>query len=568
MTIGLFQLSNWPFLVKVALAPLMALAATIVVALIGAHGLSAGSHAVQSGLAASHSTHELEAIAAGVQGINGNLYHVLTLQAAQTKGLRAGDELKGMMAETVRVAGLLHDWRDQFATDTQKPRVDALIVAVGKYKGALDWVSQMLDVDLGAAVSFLHPFDQNFVTLTREIDALVQEVQQKQQADADAAQASNAATLSGFVGATAAAVLLALLVTAAMSFTTIRSIRIIAMATSRLATGDTETDLKPLARRDELGAIVVALAVFRDGLRQVTAMRAAQEQQKIQAEEARRSALLVMAVNFETSVGGIVRQVSSAANDMQDIAQRMNASADATNRQAATVAHAARDAGQGVSTAAAAAEELSASIAEISRQVITSSRITRGAVEEAQRTNKIVQALADGSGKIGQIVGLINTIARQTNLLALNATIEAARAGDAGKGFAVVASEVKVLAQRTGQATDDIAQQVAQIQNATNEAVGAIRGIAETIDEVSRIAAVIAEAVEQQGMAAAEIARNVQQTSSSTEQVTNTIGEVSEAVRDTGAAGVLVLDAARNLASQAEELTVKVDGFVAEVRAA
>ncbi len=547
---------------------MVALAATVLVALTGMNGLASDSRAVQSGLTSSNSTHELQMIAEGIQGINGNLYHVLALQAAQTKGLKAADELHALLSETQRVSGLLLDWRNTYASAAQKPRVDGLIVAVGKYKGALDWVSQMLDVDFSAAVSFLHPFDDNFHVLTKELDSLVHDVETQQQEDAKLAQIETSFTLHAFAAATVGGLLLVLLVTGAMSWTTVRSIRTIAVATSRLATGDTDTDLAPLARRDELGAIVAALSVFRDGLLQVAAMRKASDLQVLQAEATRRAALQELADGFETSVGGIVRQVATAADNMQGIAQRMSSEAAATHEQTSTVTSAALDAGDGVTTVASAAEELSASIAEIGRQVMNSSRITRGAVEEAQRTNAIVQALSAGSRKIGQIVELISTIAGQTNLLALNATIEAARAGDAGRGFAVVASEVKTLAQRTRDATSDIASQVEQIQSATKEAVSAIKGIAETINDVSKIAETIAEAVEQQGAATAEIAQNIQQTSSSTQRVTSAITEVSQAVKGTGAAGLLVLEAARDVAGQARELTAKMDKFVAEVRAA
>jgi len=138
-----------------------------------------------------------------------------------------------------------------------------------------------------------------------------------------------------------------------------------------------------------------------------------------------------------------------------------------------------------VQTVSASAEELGASINEISRQVAQSAEITAKAVRDAERTDEIVRALSEGSQKIGDVVSLINDIAGQTNLLALNATIEAARAGDAGKGFAVVASEVKNLAGQTAKATEEISQQIGQIQSSTREAVAAIQGIVGTIGEVS-----------------------------------------------------------------------------------
>ncbi len=122
-----------------------------------------------------------------------------------------------------------------------------------------------------------------------------------------------------------------------------------------------------------------------------------------------------------------------------------------------------------------------------------------------------------GAQKIGEVVGLISSIAGQTNLLALNATIEAARAGDAGKGFAVVASEVKSLANQTAKATGDISTQIAGIQSATSEAVQAIEAIAQTIEELSQIAAVDRRGGGGTGAATQEIARNVQEAASGTQ---------------------------------------------------
>lgn len=219
-------------------------------------------------------------------------------------------------------------------------------------------------------------------------------------------------------------------------------------------------------------------------------------------------------------------------------------------------------------TVASAAEELHSSIAEIARQVAQSSAIAGKAVDDARRTDTIVKTLASGAQRIGDVVGLINSIAGQTNLLALNATIEAARAGDAGKGFAVVASEVKSLANQTAKATEDISKQISEIQSATGEAVQAIESIAGTIEELSTIASSIASAVEEQGNATQEIARNVQEAASGTQHVSANIAGVSEGARETGAAAGRVLDAAGNLSSQAEQLRGDVRTFISDVKAA
>src|SRR5207244_8431479 len=104
----------------------------------------------------------------------------------------------------------------------------------------------------------------------------------------------------------------------------------------------------------------------------------------------------------------------------------------------------------------------------------------------------------DAAQKIGDVVKLIRDIAGQTNLLALNATIEAARAGEAGRGFAVVASEVKSLAVQTAKATEEIASQILAVQGSTTVAVGAIRSIADRMQEINSHTVAVAASVQQQ----------------------------------------------------------------------
>jgi methyl-accepting chemotaxis protein len=288
----------------------------------------------------------------------------------------------------------------------------------------------------------------------------------------------------------------------------------------------------------------------------------------MQSQADQKAARDTVANTFERRIGQMVEHIAGGSAQVVRTAQSMTQSASETTGQAASVVGAIAEADTGLQTAAAAAEELTASIREISRQVAQSSNITGKAVEDARRTDAIVQALAAGADSIGRVIGLIANIAGQTNLLALNATIEAARAGDAGKGFAVVASEVKSLANQTGKATEEISAQVTEIQSATKEAVEAIRGITRTIEEVSSIATSIASAVEEQGAATAEIARNVQQTAQVTRQAMTSMDGVTRAAEGTGSAAGEVLSAASGLSGEAEHLAREITGFVAEVRAA
>jgi methyl-accepting chemotaxis protein len=346
-----------------------------------------------------------------------------------------------------------------------------------------------------------------------------------------------------------------------------RPISAMTAAMRRLAARDMEAEIVGLGRGDEIGGMADAVQVFKTSM--IEADRLAAEQAAEQEVKAKRAATLeLLTRGFETKVGQLSASLSSSATEMEATAQSMSSTAEETNQQSLAVASAAEQASTNVQTVAAAAEELSSSIAEIGRQVEQSTRIAGKAVEDAERTDEVVQGLAVGAQKIGDVVKLIQDIAAQTNLLALNATIEAARAGDAGKGFAVVASEVKALATQTGRATEDIAGQIAQIQESTGRAVLAIQGIGATIAEVSQISAAIAAAVQEQGAATQEIARNVQQAAAGTREVTSNIVGVKEAATSTGAAAAQVLGAAGDLARQSDQLSGEVDHFLAGVKAA
>ena len=362
-------------------------------------------------------------------------------------------------------------------------------------------------------------------------------------------------------------VVLALAVVMAVGGITNPLARIIRV-TNRLAQGDTAAPITDDKRGDEIGDLARALRVFRDNINETNALQEARKAQAEREGAERREAMLAMAADLEAKVGETVGMVSSAAHELSATAHAMTETAARSNEQATSVAAAAEQTSMNVRNVATASEELSASISEISRSVTQSSRITTQAVEEARRTDGVVRTLSDAVRNIGDVVKLISGIAGQTNLLALNATIEAARAGEAGRGFAVVASEVKGLAMQTGRATEDIARQIAQIQEATGDAVASIEAISATIDEVNHIATAIASAVEEQGSATQEIARSVGQAAAGTQQVTSNIGHVSQGATITGEAARNVLQAATELSERASRLHTDVGHFIAEVRSA
>ena len=335
-----------------------------------------------------------------------------------------------------------------------------------------------------------------------------------------------------------------------------------------LADGQLDGEIPGLDRGDEVGAMAKTVQIFKDNAIRIRGLEQAEAETQARAVAERRAAMENIASDFERSVTGIVRSVSTAAAGMQTTAQSMTATASDASARAATVGAASQNASNNVGTVAAAAEELSSSVAEISRQVARSSEVASKAVADAERTNATVQALSTGAEKIGEVVKLIHSIAAQTNLLALNATIEAARAGESGRGFAVVASEVKALANQTAKATEEISAQVAAMQASTGEAVTSIGGITETIAQMSEITTSISAAIDQQGDATREIARNIQSVAAGSSEINSNIGGVTTAASATGKAASEVLSNARELDNQSGMLRNAVDEFLVKVRVA
>ena len=339
-------------------------------------------------------------------------------------------------------------------------------------------------------------------------------------------------------------------------------------AMSDLASGNLQTQVPGVGRRDEMGDMAGAVQVFKDSMIEADDLRAEQTRIAEQGRAQSRAAMHRLADEFQTTVGSIIESVSSASSDLETAATSLAKNADTAKALTTTVAAASEEASVNVQSVASASEELSGSVDEISRQMQESSRIATEAVRQADATDGRIADLSQAATRIGDVLKLITAVAEQTNLLALNATIEAARAGEAGRGFAVVAQEVKALAGQTAKATDEIGAQIAGMQAVTKESVSAIKAIGATIGRIAEISATIAAAVEEQGAATREISRNVQRAAAGTAQVTSSIAEVNGGAVATGSASTHMLASAQTLSGESNRLKAEVQKFLAGVRAA
>jgi twitching motility protein PilJ len=311
-----------------------------------------------------------------------------------------------------------------------------------------------------------------------------------------------------------------------------------------LADGD--LTIQPEVTEQITGAIADSINFAVKEMRNlVTRIKAAAQQVAVASERSRQTANeLTQAATRQAS------QISETTERMRDISSQMG-------EMSATASRSAEVAQGSVATAKRGAQAVQDTIRGMDQMR-----------EQIQETAKRIKRLGESSQQIGEIVELINDIAEQTNILSLNAAIQAAMAGEAGRGFAVVADEVQRLAERSGEATKQIADLVKTIQADTNEAVTAMEQTTRGVVEGTRLADAAGQALgeiesvsEQLSELIVGIARVAQHNSEMATAVSQNMGQIQEATTLTSTGTRQTAESIGKLSELARELQASVAGF-------
>ncbi|WP_183203712.1 methyl-accepting chemotaxis protein [Brevundimonas lenta] len=366
----------------------------------------------------------------------------------------------------------------------------------------------------------------------------------------------------------------------------------------RLMGGDTSLQVPDAQRRDEFGAMGVAILAFRDAaIEKIRVEGAAAEQrtaadaertrnQSISEAAAREQAMVVEALaeglealsrgdltyrltqTFPADYVKLQSDFNGAMGQLKDAMSVVVSNVSAIRSGSGEISHAADDLSRRTEQQAASLEETAAALEEITATVNKTasgarqaSTVVQAARGDAEVSGAVVRdavaamsAIEQSAQQISQIIGVIDEIAFQTNLLALNAGVEAARAGDAGRGFAVVASEVRALAQRSAEA----AKEIKTLISASTTQVGAgVDLVGQTGEALQRIVSRVAEI----DSLVSEIAASAQEQATGLQQVNTAVNQMDQVTQQNAAMVEESTAASHSLTQEAEGLASSVARF-------
>lgn len=345
----------------------------------------------------------------------------------------------------------------------------------------------------------------------------------------------------------------------------VRPIETMTQAMQQLADGDMSAEVPTIKGRGEISRMAKALDVFKFALIERQQLEE-QANKDVSARLAFDKRLDQMLEGFRASAQSALDATSGHMEKLRSRSQTISGLAETAAQQATSTSTATEQTTHSARTVADAADALLVSTEEINTEVASAAAIVARTTTTTEQSAQEISTLAAAAQKIGDIVGLIQSIAGQTNMLALNATIEAARAGDAGRGFAVVAQEVKQLAAQTSNATEEISKQVAEIQGSTASAVSSVRHIAETMREIDRLTATVSELVARQSAATRDISGHARTSASGADTLTASVSGVNHVVSEAITNAGDLVATSEDLFQSTTKLSEDLNHFLATLR--
>jgi twitching motility protein PilJ len=289
------------------------------------------------------------------------------------------------------------------------------------------------------------------------------------------------------------------------------------------------------------------------------------------------------------SVNYTIEELSVLVKRINDAAIRLTSASEAAQKTSNELLAASERQSGEIREAGGQVLDMAHSMEEVSRRATESAQVARQSLEAAQKgaravensisgmndirqqiqeTSKRIKRLGESSQEIGEIVELISDITEQTNVLALNAAIQAASAGEAGRGFSVVAEEVQRLAERSGEATKQIAAIVKTIQADTSDAVSAMENSTQNVVEGAKLSDAAGQALTEISTVSTSLAGLIEHISSDTQsqatiatKVAATMQNILQVTEQTTVGTKQTAESIGELAELAVELKGSVAGF-------
>ena len=421
-------------------------------------------------------------------------------------------------------------------------------------------------VDAPMATMMLGQTDDNFINISRDIRKFLAAT--TLQSDSIIESLSNVVETQKFVLTTILmfCLTLSVIATIAIAKSIVGPIRSVTHIMKQLSAGDTKIKMGYRGRHDEIGQMIEAIEVFRRNTIEIQAMQDSHRESEEQRAVNRKNEMDALAAEFEASVKNLTVQLAESVTVVRSNAETMSKAANDTSEQSNSTVKTLAGTQENVDSVAQAASELARTIDELARRMNNILKLANDMSQQSETSNSELGRLVASVERIMPITNLIQGIAQQTNLLALNATIEAARAGAAGKGFAVVAAEVKALAQQTGKATEEIAQNIGAVRETCASVVSTNGQVISAIQNLLMVATEISAAVEEQSAATFGISTSAQSAVDSSRVIAANIRNLNGQANATYTASNSVLEATGHLFNHTRDVRNNVEKFLQYVR--